>query len=75
MQGWAIGVNADRTTFAIPIDADLQIEHDGLRLGTCLAIAARLEKYPNFTMQGLRTGLTPAQQAAVDQYRAARSDA
>lgn len=63
--GWA----RDNLGRAIPIDADLQVEHDGLRLGVCLAIAERLERYPSFTMQGLRKGLTPRQQEAVDRYR------
>lgn len=70
--GWATEIR-DGRPFAIPIDADLQVEHDGLRLGVCLAIAARLEKYPNLTMPGLRKGLTPRQQEAVDRYRSARS--
>lgn len=71
--GYATGINPDGTTFPIPVDADLQVEHDGLRLGVCLAIAERLEKYPGRTHPELRTGLTPAQRSAVDQYRAERS--
>lgn len=69
--GWATAIENGRA-FPIPIDADLQVEHDGLRLGTCLAIADRLAKYPNFTMQGMRTDLTPKQRSAVEKYRAAR---
>jgi hypothetical protein len=64
--GWA----RDARGHGIPVDADLQVEHDGLRLGVCLAIAQRLERFPNFTMQGLRTSLTAKQQAAVDECRA-----
>jgi len=71
--GYATGINPDNTTYLIPIDADLQVEYDGLRLGVCLAIAKRLEKYPNFTIQGMRTSLTPAQAAAVAEYRALKA--
>lgn len=68
--GWARQISDDGSETSIPVYGELQVMHDGLTLGTCLAIARRLEKYPNVTMPGMRMSLTPAQQAAVDQHRA-----
>ena len=64
--GWA----RDARGNGIPVYAELQVEHDGLRLGTCLAIARRLERFPDVVIPGLRTSLTDEQRAAVAAYRA-----
>ncbi len=63
--GWAREIGRDGRSSPVPVYAELQVEHDGLRLGTCLAIAKRLERFPNFTMQGMLTDLTETQWAAV----------
>lgn len=66
--GWA-QCYENGISYPVPVYAEHQVEIDGMRLGVCLAIAARLEKYPHVTMPGLRTGLTPKQQDAVERYR------